>query len=856
MRYFIVIVTFFILTTTSHATIWYVDGTNTTPPWNGTQADPFQYIQDGINKASDGDTVLVLPYTYVENINFFGKNTVVRSDEDGDPATYDIAPDTTIIDGGNPLIPDLASAVFFENGETQDAELNGFTITNGTGKNVAGYGRCGGGIYCYGSSPKILNNKISNWISGNSADYGGGICCRASSSPFLSNNTITGNSASSCGGGIYCDNSSPMMIQNTSISENSAKYGGGIYCDNSSPPISSCTINMNTATYGGGIYCSNNSYPIIQDSDISGNSAYDGGGIFCVNCDKSVPTLSSCTIIGNVVSACGGGVYCNNSSPTLTTCTITDNTANYGGGIFCKSSSSPSISTTVFTGNTAFSKGGGICCNSSSPPISTCTITDNTASHGGGIFFYSSTSSISISTITGNTASNHGGGIYCEGSSSPSISTNIIAGNTASNHGGGIYCYYNSSPTIQYSYISGNSASHGGGIYCDKSSSPSILVDTVTGNSASYYGGGIYCYDNSSPAITNTVIAGNTADIYGGGIDCEYNSSLMVMNGTIIKNFAGLYGGGLHVFESFPTVKNTIVWCNKAFMGDQIYDPPGNADVDFCCVKGGWPGINIDEPPEFPPVQSGSWTHNGSYNPQTHQVTFKNDNASWIEDELVGKLINSDTTQWLQFVIIANSDKTVTVWADWATINAGTSWVFSGMNYQIHDYHLTWTSPCVNRGTNIGAPPDDIDGDSRPNMGTVDMGADEFNGIHSLEADVFTLPEGGGTVNFILNGGLNNAGRNYHVLGSITGTIPGILLPGGKATLPLNWDIFTNIIIPLINTTVFKNFMGTLDGQGSGTAQLNLPPAPGAAGTTMYFAYALNNPWNFVSNPVGIEIVP
>ena len=36
-------------------------------------------IQGGINMAIDGDTILVQPGTYVENINFDGKNIVVSS---------------------------------------------------------------------------------------------------------------------------------------------------------------------------------------------------------------------------------------------------------------------------------------------------------------------------------------------------------------------------------------------------------------------------------------------------------------------------------------------------------------------------------------------------------------------------------------------------------------------------------------------------------------------------------------------------------------------------------------------------------------------------------------------------------
>jgi hypothetical protein len=91
----------------------------------------------------------------------------------------------------------------------------------------------------------------------------------------------------------------------------------------------------------------------------------------------------------------------------------------------------------------------------------------------------------------------------------------------------------------------------------------------------------------------------------------------------------------------------------------------------------------------------------------------------------------------------------------------------------------------------------------------------------------------------------------------MTGTDPGTPLPGGKATLPLNWDIFTGLVINLINTPIFSNFTASLDGNGSASASFNtLGPIVGAQGITFHFAYALNNPWDFVSNPVGIEILP
>jgi hypothetical protein len=46
-------------------------------------------------------------------------------------------------------------------------------------------------------------------------------------------------------------------------------------------------------------------------------------------------------------------------------------------------------------------------------------------------------------------------------------------------------------------------------------------------------------------------------------------------------------------------------------------------------------------------------------------------------------------------------------------------------------------------------------------------------------------------------------------------------------TLPLNWDLFTSLVITFSNTTIFQNFMGTLSEEGFGTAQMNLGPVGG-----------------------------
>jgi len=126
---------------------------------------------------------------------------------------------------------------------------------------------------------------------------------------------------------------------------------------------------------------------------------------------------------------------------------------------------------------------------------------------------------------------------------------------------------------------------------------------------------------------------------------------------------------------------------------------------------------------------------------------------------------------------------------------------------------------------------------------------------YTLTVDTYTIPQMGGVANFTMIAGPDNANRSYILLGNLSGTSPGTSLPGGLVIMPINWDFFTNLVIRYINSSVFQNFLGQLDVNGIGAATLNLPYT-GWAGTTLYFSYAMNNPWDFASNPVAIEIVP
>ncbi|KPJ62846.1 hypothetical protein AMK68_04425, partial [candidate division KD3-62 bacterium DG_56] len=287
----------------------YVDDNCGCPSPDGTPECPYCHIQDGIDVAITGDTVVVLPGTYPENLNFLGKGITVTSGEPLDPAVVD----ATMINGGG-----SGTVVTFAAAEGPDSVLQGFTITNGSGSL-----NHGAGIYCSGSSPTITNNIITD----NAAGYndGGGIACTNHSSPLIAANAIVSNTADH-GGGIYCGNSSAPIITGNLIAGNSipASSGGGIYCSSSSPTIAGNTITDNTAGLGGGgIYCSSYSSPALINNVIAHNSAtYFGGGVRCYN--NSSPTITNCTVADNT----GGGIATRTNSPlTITNCIVWDDIA-------------------------------------------------------------------------------------------------------------------------------------------------------------------------------------------------------------------------------------------------------------------------------------------------------------------------------------------------------------------------------------------------------------------------------------------------------------------------------------------------------------------------------------------------
>jgi len=262
-------------------------------------------IQAGIDAAANGDTVLVDPGTYFENINFNGKAITVSSA--GGAAV-------TIVDGGN-----IAPVVTFSSGETTDSMLSRFTLQHGASSYESRY--MAGGIYISYSSPTVSDNIITD----NTALGGGGGIAVEFGSPRIIGNKIQNNtqgagSGGIGGGGISVGGIGTTQILNNVISNNSwtSGNGGGISLFASGAvTIRGNVIKGNSvsgvipAAVGGGIYIASESPARIVQNLIYGNTADLGGGIyFSMLGGQSGLTLVNNTIANNPVrQLAGSAVY-------------------------------------------------------------------------------------------------------------------------------------------------------------------------------------------------------------------------------------------------------------------------------------------------------------------------------------------------------------------------------------------------------------------------------------------------------------------------------------------------------------------------------------------------------------------
>lgn len=493
-----------------------------------------------------------------------------------------------------------------------------------------------------------------------------------------------------------------------------------------------------------------------------------------------------------------------------------------GGGLFCKKSS-PRITGIIFSGNSADIGGGMYTWGDGHPMITGCTFTVNTAKFSGGLNSHESSVTLTDCNFINNLASQDGGGMSGVDSDTTLVNCSFTDNSTLTSYGdgGGVFLRDGATEITGCSF-SGNSAHIGGGInnlICHGTITDCVISD----NLARGVGGGLYDAGGNL-MLTHCSFSGNSTYNDGGGIyTCTY-SELALKNCIFRENTAARFGGGLYEDCNKTTATNCTFHKNSAKWGGGIFTM-AVLEVNCCTFFGNTAS------------KDGGGLCNWGGTPSAVNCVFWSDSP----DELVG--IPDVRYSCVQ----GGHPGSANILDDPLFVDPAGG-----------DFHLTWRSPCINRGLTDEAPPIDFDLDFRPFMGSADMGADEFVGTHSLEVDLFTISaQFGGTNDFSLTAGTTHAGRYYLIFGSMTGTAPGFALPGGLATLPITWDVSTDFILSNVNTPFFSDFLGVIDAGGKASARLYLPAIPSSmVGLRIYYAFAMNNPWDFASNPVEIEIVP
>ena len=542
--------------------------------------------------------------------------------------------------------------------------IEGFVITDGDGSDYLGWG---GGIEVYGDFTSSSYGTViikHNIITDN-------VACR--------NTTCQGE-----GGGIRIGISKAIIEANTiannvAMDQSGSGKGGGIMIG----WMGEATITGNSIT---------NNIAAISGS---GSNEGHGGGVYAYSYGG---TLNGNDIHGNVAAVDGigrgGGVYAGGS---LDDNRIIDNVASingkgFGGGVYALYVTN--FARNTIQGNIASvyddSSGGGVWAQYLKNANDNIII-DNAASRGGGVYFSKyyghlifRDNYVAFNQATGiNTAVPDGGGGISSLADWLEIRDNQIVSNSCNLVGGGVFLSGGTRYILQNNQIISNTAVFGGGVAVFTGTG-SIKNNAIISSTAAW-GGGLYIWGNAQPELDGNLLQRNNSMAIAGGllVSVEPTNVLSITNNMIIRNTSVItQGSGVNCLQGDCVLINNTI-----------------ADNDSASKK-----------------MSGVYLGNTA-----NSNTLKN---NIIVGHKIGVELASGSSASMDYNDYYDNDVDISG-ASWGAHHFTDDPQFADRPGD--DYHLTSGSPMIDVADASVAPPVDFDGDPRPMINGVDIGADEFH---------------------------------------------------------------------------------------------------------------------------------
>ena len=581
-------------------------------------------IQDAVDAATSGATIQAVTDVFSEAVDITSKNLTIVGGYDVNCTTY-LTGTTTVNGGGAGSVFDITDSLLM----LRNLDITGGNGATGGGVDVlSGNSRVtldntsvfgnqanhGGGVYVdtgvvltitndsdiYNNTADMRGGGVRVWgkfvggetqsdVYGNSAPDGGGISVPGGTL-ILNGSDLQGNQATGAqgtGGGIHVySNGVVTMTGNVWVYEGQAYDGAGIYADAATVYMPGATmIRDNIATHqGGGLYLAAGSRLAAADGSIgdaasnTGNEAVLGAGLYTIS--STVNFAGS--IINNIASEAGAGLYASGSIITLTNARVGGTgaheanqlgaTGHEGVGLLLTNNTHAILNNTVVSSNTFQTTG---------------------YTYGGGALVRAG----SVLTLTNSRIERHfapnvsdgrGAGLYVRGATVTLDNSQIIS-NTAGTAGGGVRLFGGTLNVTNGSSLINNQAltGQGGAIAATSDvATPDINLSNATlqNNTAATDGGAIYLNAGTLDFTGWWVLRDNIAGGNGGAVAVAgtgvANFHASGAGSSILYNQAGGNGGALYVNNASTLELHSTSGYLLSLSGNQASGHGGAAYAD------------------------------------------------------------------------------------------------------------------------------------------------------------------------------------------------------------------------------------------------------------------------------------